>query len=118
MSLQTESPILFSGAVASGATLYVPVPVRNGTIGLQIGWLDAISSATLTLELSSFAAASMTIAGRAWEWKDSALTITGPVAAAAGSTMVNVENARQQFARLKIVAAAACLFDIRDGTAP
>ena len=107
---------LFSGAIANGATRYIEVFVRGGSIGVHIGWMDATSSATITLELGSFDGA-ITVAGAAWEWKDSGLTITGPAASAAGSTLVNVENVRQLRARLKIVAAAASVFDIRDGQA-
>jgi len=117
MSLQTELPILFRGTIPTSTTLYVPVPIRAGTLGAHIGWLDAVSSATITLELGSFAAAAPTVAGAAWEWKDSGVSITGPAASAAGASIVNVENVRQRFARLKIVTAAACNFDIRDGTA-
>lgn len=115
---------LFVGSVASGATLYVEVPVRGEPdsaaryLGVQIGWLDATSSATIALELSSFDGAAAVVAGAAWEWKDSGLTITGPTAAAASSTILEVENVRQHRARLKIIAAAACNFDIRDGTSP
>jgi hypothetical protein len=111
--------ILFAGAVTNGVTKFVAVPVRKGTIGVDLGWLDATSAATVTLELSSFpnAAANVTAAGAAWEWTPSGLTITGPVASAAGSVGINVENVRQQYARLKIVATANCSFDIRDGTA-
>jgi len=110
--------ILFAGAVLNGVTKYVAVPVRNGTIGVDIGWLDATSAATITLELSSFpnGAANFSVAGAAWEWSPSGLTITGPTAAAAGSALLNVENVRQNYARLKIVATANCSFDIRDGT--
>ena len=117
MSLATESPILFRGKVATTTTFYVPVPVRDGTIGAQLGWLDAVSSATFTLELSSFEGATKTSAGTAWEWKDSGLTIAGPAASAAGSTLVNVENVRQKSARFKVVTAAVSEFDFRDGTA-
>lgn len=113
-----EKGILYKGPVANSETLYVEVPIRNGALGCHIGWLDATSSATITLELSSFPGAKATSAGTAWEWKDSAVSITGPAASAAGSTIVNVENVRQKKARLKIVGAAACLFDIRDGTLP
>lgn len=116
MSLQSDD-VLFRGAMANAEVKYVPVPIRDGTLGAQIGWLDATSSATITLELSSFRGVSPVVAGNAWEWKDSGLTITGPAGVAAGSTLVNVENCRQQFARLKITAAAVSSFDIRDGTA-
>jgi hypothetical protein len=116
--MTSEAGVLYAGPVANGQTLYVPVPVRNGTIGAQVGWLDATSSATVTLELSSFPGAAATVAGAAHEWKDSGLTITGPAGVAAGSTLVNVENCRQRNARFKIVGAAASMFDIRDGTGP
>jgi len=47
---------LFTGTVASGATIYVSVPIRDGRIGAFVGWLDAVSSATITLELTSIQA--------------------------------------------------------------
>lgn len=109
---------LFKGTIANGATQYIGVPIRpDGTVGLHIGWKDATSSATITLELSSFDSddAPITEAGSAWEWKDSGLTITGPAASAAGSVLVNVENVRHRRARLKIVAAAACVFEVHAG---
>lgn len=110
---------LFKGPVLSGVTKYVGVPTRDGVVGLHIGWKDATSSATITLELSSFPATDAPVdeAGAAWEWKGSGETITGPAASAAGSVMVNFENVRQQRARLKIVAAANCDFEIYDGAA-
>lgn len=107
---------LFIGTVANGATKFVPVPIRYGRIGLQIAWVDAVSAATITLELTS-SQADVNAAGAAWEWEASGVAITGPTAAAADSTLVNIENCRQQRARLKIVATANCSFDIRDGTA-
>lgn len=99
--------------VANAETKYIEVPVRNGTVGFHLAWLDAVSSATITLELTSYRGISPTTAGRAWEWKDSGLTITGPVAAAAGAAQVNVENVRQERARIKIVGAAASWFDLQ-----
>ena len=110
---------LYKGTVASGATVYVGVPICHGVIGLQVAWKDATSSATITLELSSFPATDAPIdeAGAAWEWKDSGQTITGPAASAAGSTLVHLENVRQLRGRLKIVAAADCLLEIHNGGA-
>lgn len=107
---------LFKGAIATSTTAYIGVPIHGDAIGLYIAWKDATSSATITLELTSVNAtdAPVTTAGT-WQWKDSGLTITGPAASAAGSTLVNVENARQTRARLKIVTAAACDFEILDG---
>jgi hypothetical protein len=112
-----DTSILFQGLIANGATKYVEVTVLDGKIGVDVAWLDATSSATVTLELTSFRNASGTTAGAAWEWKDSGLTFTGPAASAAGSLQINVENVRQRRARVKIVAAAASTFDIRDGLA-
>ncbi len=107
--------ILFQGAVTSGVTKYVAVPIRSGQIGVSIGWTDATSAATITLELASADEAPLDTAGAAYEWKGSGLTITGPVGAAAGVEQLNVENVRQRKAKLKIVATANCNFDIRDG---
>lgn len=106
---------LFKGAIANGITRYINVPVRNGVIGLHIAWLDATSSATITLELTGFDAldAPLDIAA-GYKWKDSGVSVTGPAASAAGSSLVNAENVRQARARLKIVAAAACDFEIYD----
>ncbi len=110
-----KNTILFKGKVANGETKYVPVPVRGGALGAHIAWLDATSSATITLELSSFEDASFDDpAGH--QWKDSGVSVTGPAASALGSSLVNVDNVRQKLARLKIVGAAASQFDIRDGT--
>lgn len=109
---------LFSARIASGATVYVPVPIRDGKIGASIAWKDAISSATITLELSSYPQLAPDVAGSAWEWVGSGVTITGPTAAAAAGSLVNVENVRQRAARFKIVTAAITTLDILDGTAP
>lgn len=101
--------------MASGTTVYLEVPVVAGTVGVQLAWLDATSSATVTLELTSYRHIAAAAPGAAWEWKDSGLTFTGPSASAAGSLLINVENVRQRRARLKIVAAAASSFDLRGG---
>jgi len=105
---------LFSGTIPTSTTIYVPLRVVNGTIGAHIGWRDAVSSATITIELSSVPGPAPTEAGAAWEWKDSGVSITGPGATAIGSASVNCENVRQSSARLKIVTAAACAFEIYD----
>lgn len=111
---------LFRGKIASGVTLYVEVPVRNGVdggrfLGCQVAWLDATSSATITLELTSYRHAGAQDTS-ATMWIDSGLTFTGPAATAAGGLLINVENVRQLRARLKIVTAAITTLDIRDGT--
>lgn len=94
-------------AVANGTTFYVEVPVTNGTVGGQIAWLDAISAATITLELTSFGMGEVAAnAAASYYWKDSGVAITGPAASAAGSTLLNVENVRQSRARLRIVTTA------------
>lgn len=108
---------IFRGTQANSTTVYYPVPVHSGVIGVQFAWTDATSSATVTLELTDFDAieAPYDAAGAAYEWKDSGLTITGPAASAAGSTLILVENARCLRARLKVVAAANCSFVILNG---
>lgn len=108
---------VFKGTVANAATQYVGLKICGGTIGAHIAWLDATSSATITLELSCFNNddAAVGDAGSAWEWIGSGVSITGPSGAAAGGSLLNVENVRQYRARLKIVAAANCSFEIYDG---
>lgn len=112
---------LFDGTIAAGETKYIPLPIRedggNRWIGAQVAWKDATSSATITLELTSYPHTTAVAVGQAWEWKDSGLTFSGPAASAAGSFLVNVENVRQKQARLKIVGAATTALEVRDGTA-
>lgn len=107
---------LFDGPIATSTTQYIGVPIHEGRVGLYIAWLDATSSATITLEMTSLGAedAPLATAGT-YQWKDSAISITGPAASAAGATMVNVENVRQLRARLKVVTAANSIFKIFDG---
>lgn len=107
--------LLFHGIVANGETVYIPVAVRNGAVGVFISWLDAVASATITLELTS-SPSGRSNSGGAKDWKDSGVAITGPAASAAGCSVVNVENVRQRYARIKIVGAAASPFEIWDGT--
>jgi copper(I)-binding protein len=107
---------LFSGRIPTSTTLYVPLTIVNGSIGAHIGWLDATSAATLTIELSSIPGVSSLLAGAAWQWKDSGVSITGPAASAAGAAVVNLENVRQARARLKIVTTAVSQFEIHDVT--
>jgi hypothetical protein len=98
-------------------TKYVGLPVREGATGAQIAWLDATSSATITLEFSSMPGGNAPVeTAGTYQWKDSAVSITGPAASAAGSVLVNVENARQRRARLKIVTAANTTIEVWDGT--
>jgi len=118
-ALGLRQPLL-KGTLTHPVTQYVAVPIHDGVVGLHIGWLDATSSATITLELSSFPAydAPYDSAGSAWEWKDSGETITGPAASAAGATLVHLENVRAMRGRLKIVTAATSVFEIYDGAQP
>ena len=118
MTVHLDPAPLFRGSVANAETKYVEVPVRRGAVGAQIQWKDATSSATVTLELTSNPGIAAGVAGAAHEWRDSGLSITGPVGSAAGSTVLNVENVRQRRARIKIVGAAASNFEIWDGTEP
>ncbi len=110
---------LFKGAVANGVTKYVGVPIVDGRVGVHIGWLDATSAATITLELGSAPATDAPIdeAGEAWQWKDSGGVIAGPAGAAAGLTLVNRDAVYQKRARLKIAATADCDLAIWNGLA-
>lgn len=112
-------PPAFKGTVAAAATQYVGIPV-GPRMFIDIAWLDAISSATITLETTGFDAqdAPVDAAGAAWEWKTEAdVTITGPAASAAGSAKVHITGIGPCRARLKIVAAANCSFEIYAATA-
>ncbi len=106
---------LFEGRIPTSTTVYIPLTVTSaGTVGCHVGWKDATTSATITVELTSIPGTSATAAGAAWEWKDSGATFTGPAASAAGGLSVNIENVRQSRARLKIVTAAVSQFAIYD----
>lgn len=110
---------LHSVTQATGTTAYYGVPIDKGVVGLQIAWLDAVSAATITLELTNFGAedAPVADAGAAYEWKDSGQTITGPAGSAAGSTLIMYENVRALRARLKVVTTAATALAIYSGVA-
>lgn len=102
----TDAPI------AGGQTFYVGLPVVNGAIGAQVTWPDATSAATLTLQLSSNPGTPG--AGAAADFTDAA-SFVGPVGAAAGATLINVDNVRQKFARLKVVTSATTKLVVWDG---
>lgn len=113
-----EPGLLFRGTVANGETKYLRVPIHNGALGIHIGWKTTASSATITLEMTSIPGLGIDDPGAAWQWEDSGVSISGPAAAAIGATSVNVDNVRQTDARLKIVGAAASVFEIWDGIRP
>jgi len=115
MTTEGKANLLFRGNVANGETKYVEVPIVDGKLGCHIGWKTTASSATITLELTSVPVDGIDDAGAGWVWLGSGITITGPSGAAIGSVQVNVENCRQTDARLKIVGAAASVFEIWNG---
>jgi hypothetical protein len=108
---------LFDGTLTHPTTKYVGVPIRSGRLGAYIAWTDATSSATITLEVTSFGPedAPVDTAGT-YQWKDSGVAITGPAASAAGAAIVNQNNLQQRRARLKIVTVATSKLKIYDGT--
>lgn len=112
---QTQKP-LFAGAIATSTTQYIPLPIYKRALGCTIGWTDATSAATITLELTDvpFEDATATDAGSAWQWIDSGEVITGPAATAAGGVLVEIENCNHRRARLKIVTTANSDFVIHD----
>ncbi len=108
--------LLFQATIPTSTTQYVAIPVRDGKLGAFISWRNATANATITLELTSHPAGkSPQDPGSAATWSDSGVTITGPAASAAGSVMVNVDNARQRYARLKIVTTAVSPIEVWDG---
>lgn len=119
--IATANNLIFSTAapaapIASGATIYVPVPIRDNCIGVHILWRDAVSSATITLELSSTEAAAQSSSAADWGTAANSPTITGPAATGAGCAIVTVTNVNQRQARLKIVTAAITNLEVRDGS--
>lgn len=95
------------GTLTHPTTEYVGIPVVKGMIGVYIAWIDATSSATITVELTSFPVEeAATATAGTYQWKDSGVTFTGPAGSAAGSLLINIENVRQSRARIKIVTAA------------
>lgn len=94
-------------ALAHSATVYIPVPIERGCIGLQLAWSDSTTSGTFSLELTDFGPDDAAYdAAASYKWVSSGLTITSPAASAAGATMVLVENVRAKRARIKYVTAA------------
>jgi hypothetical protein len=102
--------------IPSGTTLYVPVPIRDNCIGAHVLWRDAVSSAAITLELSSTEAAAQSGSAADWGTGANSPTITGPAATGAGCAIITVTNINQRQARLKIVTAAITNIEVRDGS--
>jgi hypothetical protein len=107
------------GTIAAAATKYINLPVVKGMVGCYVAWIDATSSATVTVELTSFPGeeAPIETAGT-YQWKDSGVSFTGPAGSAAGSLMINIENVRQSRARLKVVGAATTSLIVYNGDHP
>jgi len=116
-------PPLFKGPIATSTTKYIGVPIKGSgperSLGLTVGWTDATTAATVTIEFSNESAddAPIETAGDAWTWLDSGETVTGPTGAAAGGTFVALQNVQAKRARLKIVTTANSDFVILDGAA-
>jgi len=110
---------LFEGSLTHPVTKYIAVPVQpGGIVGVSLGWKDATSSGTFTLELTSHGPdeAPYDAAGDAWEWVDSGESITSPAAtAASGTTVRALVGARR--ARIKYVTAANSDIVVYDGMA-
>lgn len=99
--------------VAAAATKYVEIGVDgSGLHSVQIGWPDAVSSATITLHTSNWPREEVAFdSTSAMHWYDEStapvpVTITGPSAAAIGGCLVHLGNVGAKRGRLKIVAAA------------
>jgi len=114
-------PVLFRGTIPTATTKYIGLPIhRTGagkTLGLDIGWTDAVSAATITIELTALGPneAPVDDPGDASIWKDSGETIAGPDGTAIGSAGVYLSNVNSRRGRIKIVTTAASTFVIADG---
>lgn len=117
--MPSNPPPLFKGVLTHPTTKYVGLPMGAASVlALHVAWLDATSSATITLETTEFPASEAPVeeAGAAWEWfSETGITITGPTAAAASSSMTHMSNVGASRARLKIVTAATCDLEVRCG---
>jgi hypothetical protein len=111
-----HTPFLYKNTALSG-TVYIGVPITNGSVGVQLAWLDATSSAAVTLELTNYSAedAPTTTAGAANVWIASGVSIIGPSAAAIGGVLLNLDGIRQKRARLKVVTAATTNLEVIEG---
>jgi len=109
--------LAFEGAVLNTVTKYVALRPRDGFVSGTLGWLDATSNATCTLEYTDSADAPAEAAGDAWQWAPSGETVTGPVASAAGVELLSFACQHSR-ARLKIVATADCDLSIWDAHTP
>jgi hypothetical protein len=113
----TTGVMTATNGVSGTAVHYVEIGGVDDVIqSIQISWPDAISSATITLQSSNFLVTTdVPLAGQAiarsdevdgYRWADESVSITGPVAAAAGSTMIHVGNCGARRLRLKITVTA------------
>lgn len=116
MSQVSKTGSIYKGTLTHPATKYVEVPFAEATQGaLHLRWFDGTSSATVTLETTNYdvlhadAGPTSTTAG---VWIDEGLTITGPSAAAAGGSMLNMNTLGARRARVKIVTAADTVIEV------
>lgn len=104
-----------TNGVSAGATHYFEISDGDAIVeSVQISWTDATSNAAITLESSNFAppdAAFDTAAS--YFWYPEPVTITGPVASAAGTFMLPLGNVGQRRFRLKVVVSATTKLIIR-----
>jgi hypothetical protein len=110
---------LFKGKLVHPTTKYIGVPIGpRGLAYLDIAWNDAVSSAAITLETCVNPTPDVLVAGTAQQWKtDAGTAITGPNASAIGSSKVQLKDYGPCRARLKIVTAANCDFEIWEDNA-
>lgn len=110
MSAIESAPLAFN--VANAATRYVDLPIPSSKLhSVQIAWLDAISSATITIESTNRTPNDASFdSTNAALWSADATSITGPNGTAIGSVMVNLADKGFRRARLKIIASAASKF--------
>ena len=107
------------GTIANATTVYVSIPTGTNGAAVDVKWLDAITSAALTLQCTNSppGEAPVRVAGTAEKW--AALpaasivgALTAPNGTAIGSTKVRIKDVPGKRVRLQIVTAAISNFVI------
>lgn len=99
------------GTIPTTTTLYHPIESGGDLVtSIQFYWNDAVSNATITLEGTNF----MNVDSYANDtrWVTLPITVTGPTATGAGSTLVDISGLGVARLRAKIVTTAVTSIQI------
>lgn len=104
-----------TNGVSGTAVHYFEVQSGDDLVtSIQISWADATASAAIVLQGTNFDSNEADIlAADTFYWVTVPVTITGPVASALGSTLVDVSNLGLKRLRVKVTAAANTTFYLR-----